>query len=650
MGKSKHKSTSGDLRPRGPRATGGGRFRAEPASDAGRRRLTGGRLWAARLGLAVAGPLLLLGVAEAGLRLAGWGYPTTFCLRPKGASVFTDNDKFLWQFYSRKTNLRPTPFAVAVDKPVDVVRIVILGESAAAGTPEPAYSFGRILERMLRHQFPQRRIEVINAAMRGVNSHIILPVARDCACLRPDLFVVYMGNNEAVGLYAPGPHSGRWTAYLHLLRGLQWVRATRLGQLAQPLLQRLNQENASAESQDAAFFQAHRVAADDPRRTAVYDNFRANLVDIDATALRCGAKVLLATVAANLRDCPPFGSLHRAGLSEADQARWERAYAAGTEAEAAGHPADALTHFATAAALDDHFAELHYRAGRCDVALGRFEPARQELLRARDWDALQFRADSRLNDIVRTVAAALDDHSTRLVDVERAFAESPWSDHQLPGERLFLDHVHPTFDGDYLLARALVPTVDEMLREKLGTPASPAAPILSRAECAAQLAYTRINEAQIAAAMVQATAEPPFTAQMDHWQRQKAAEQTLAARYGRLGPPDLEAARATFLGAIRQAPDDWQLPYNLGRILLRSGDPAGAVAQLEAAHRLLPHALPVLLGLSNALSSAGRPDEALRHLQEALRLDPESQSVRAAIEAVEAQQRNLAARPDARGP
>jgi hypothetical protein len=188
------------------------------------RGLKGWRARALKLALAVIVPVVLLVLAEGILRLFGSGYPATFCLRQDG--TYIENDRFLWQFYSRKTNLRPNLFAVVAAKPMDGLRIAIFGESAAAGTPEPGYNFGRILDRMLREQFPGRRIEVINAATRGVNSHILLPAARDCCVkLHPDVVIVYMGNNEAVGLYAPGP----LTSFLHLLRALQWVRSTRLG-------------------------------------------------------------------------------------------------------------------------------------------------------------------------------------------------------------------------------------------------------------------------------------------------------------------------------------------------------------------------------------------------------------------------------------
>src|ERR1035438_10311743 len=351
MGHKKRKFSSGSGPPgspsagKGPRIPGRDDGERRPASGGGPearrslaarvaalRRLTGWRALAGNLATAVIIPTFLLILAEGSLRLFGFGYPPTFCLRQGG--TYVESDRFLWQFYSKKTNLRPNPFAVAAAKPLDELRVVVLGESAAAGTPEPGYNFGRILDRMLRQQFPGRRLEVINAAMRGVNSHILLPAARDCcAKLKPDVVIVYMGNNEVVGLYAPGPHSGRLTSYLPLLRALQWARSTRLGQLMGTSLAGLIHEDAPVDKQDDLFFQQHRVAADDPRRGAVYNNFHANLADLCRSARRSGAAVLLVTVPANLKDSPPFGSLHRADLAEAALLRWQSAFDAGVEAE-----------------------------------------------------------------------------------------------------------------------------------------------------------------------------------------------------------------------------------------------------------------------------------------------------------------------------
>jgi tetratricopeptide (TPR) repeat protein len=596
------------------------------------------------MGLVLGVPVLLLVAVEGGLRLLGYGYPTAFCLR--WGKEYVDNARFVCQFYSRttyKTNLRPTPFALPIEKPAGEVRIVVLGESAAAGAPDPAYSFGRILERMLCHQFPHQPIEVISAAMRGVNSHIILPAARDCLCLKPDLFIVYMGNNEAVGLHAPGPHSGRFTPYPRILRGVQRLRSTRLGELMEPVLRNFNREGTASTNQDSAFFQQHRIAADDRRRAAVYENFRLNLQDICRLARRAGAGVVLSTVAGNLKDCPPFGSLHRDQLSDAEKDRWDSAYSAGISAEAARQFEAAVSHYSAAAALDDHFADLHFCLGRCHYEMGAFDKAREEYIQARDWDALQFRADSRLNESIRQQV----DHPVRpgllLVDAERVFNDSELSEHRIPGQRLFYDHVHPTFDGAYLLARTMLPPVIQALTNKIGQlPASPA-PLLSREECAQTLAFTRVNEAQISAAVIRLTALPPFTSQLEHDERQAAAKQRLKQRFGDMSQHDFDLATATSQAAIRQTPDDWELPYNFARtLLLPAHDYARAIVQFEAARRLLPHAVAIRLELSNALNAAGRKDEALAELSQALALEPRAGEIREAIAAVRSQRPNTA--------
>ncbi|HEV2393113.1 MAG TPA: tetratricopeptide repeat protein [Verrucomicrobiae bacterium] len=657
-----HSGQAGSAAPRS-RPVAGGALTLEARSAYAR--LKGWRLWLGRLALAILLPVLLLGATEGLLRLAGYGYPTGFCLLQKKDGVFIQNDKFLWQFYSRKTNLRPNPFSVSINKPPGTARIVILGESAAAGTPDPAYNFGRILERMLRRQFPQHRIEVINAAMPGVNSHILLPVARDCLRFKPDCLVIYMGNNEAVGLYAPGPHSGRLTGCLHLLRLMQRVRASRLGQLLEPLWLRLQPEGAGSDEQDESFFLAHRVAANDPRREAVYENFRANLRDICAAAKQGGARVALMTVPVNLKDCPPFGSLNRRGLvghtkghlspalspSEGERetsgqarvgahvtessagetalSKWQSDYEAGQEAQGQGEYSEALVHLSAAAAIDDDFADLHFRLAETCLALGQFDKARQEFIQARDWDALQFRTDSRLNNIIRQTAEHFGAEAVRLVDAEAALAEAEKVEPRVPGGAFFNDHVHPSFEGDYLLAKTLAPAVSSALGARVGRPVEG---LLSRDECAAQLAFTRVNEGQIAVQMLRTTALAPFTAQLGHDRRQKAAEEQLALRFGNVTWDDVEAASDVYRAAIEQFPDDWYLPFNYARLRLLRGDYKTAIEQFEAARRLLPQWVPLRVGLATALSGAGREREALKELAAAQAREPESEAIKSAIQ------------------
>ena len=40
--------------------------------------------------------------------------------------------------------------------------------------------------------------------MTAINSHVILPIARECARRDGDLWIIYMGNNEMVGPFGAG--------------------------------------------------------------------------------------------------------------------------------------------------------------------------------------------------------------------------------------------------------------------------------------------------------------------------------------------------------------------------------------------------------------------------------------------------------------
>jgi tetratricopeptide (TPR) repeat protein len=635
----------------------------------------------ARLGCVLLVPIALLGFTEAALRLGGYGHSTRFFEPREDGLILATNPRFAWQFHSRETSTAPTPLVFPAHKQPGVFRIFVLGESAAAGTPDPAFSFSRMLELMLRQQYPNNRFEVINAAMRGINSHIVRLIARECAELSPDLFIVYMGNNEFIGLHSPSPEEFNFTPYLRLLRLGHAIKATRLAQLTQSLLRRFLPK-PERRMQEMDYLRRQRLAFDDPRRRAVYDNFQANLADICEAARRSGATTILATVGVNLRDFPPLASLHRPGLTPAQLAEWEKAYSQGAAAESRKDLDQALKHFEAAARLDDHFAELHFRIARGYAAAGKTERARQNYTLARDWDALQFRADSRLNDIVRQTAAnfgrkrgeargAKSDaplpsspspRTSRvlLADAALFMADFGLPIADLPGPRtlsaitpaLFHEHVHFTFDGDYQLARFLLPTVTAALGlgssdgkgergEVRGTtsgsalPSSlsplPSLPAPSRDDCARALAFTPVDEMNVLAAMAQQTSKPPFLDQLEHAQRQAEADQRVRERLGRMTMNDFENAAAVYREALARAPDDWMLHYNFGNLFSQFGRPGDAAAEYEFVVKRLPRQRVFRLNFGNALAQSGRPTEALAQYRAALEIDPDFAPAKAAI-------------------
>src|SRR5262249_49934397 len=131
---------------------------------------------------------------------------------------------------------QPVPFALPKRKAPGTYRIFVLGESAAMGFPDPSTSFARVLEVMLRERHPDTRFEVVNAAMVAINSHIVLPIARQCVRHEPDLFIVHLGNNEVVGPFGAAGVLGPFSASRGMIQANLAVKTARSGQLLHQLV------------------------------------------------------------------------------------------------------------------------------------------------------------------------------------------------------------------------------------------------------------------------------------------------------------------------------------------------------------------------------------------------------------------------------
>ncbi len=184
----------------------------------GNRPRSGRRRWLYRFLSATLVPLLVLGTLELGLRAVGYGHPARFLVAIAGQSGYATNPAFGRRFFPRELARAPVPQRLKAPKHPDAYRVFILGGSAALGTPDSSFGVGAILEQMLRELYPTIRFEIVNAAMTAVNSHVVREMARDCARHRPDLFPVYLGNNEVVGPYGPGTVFRRFTPSLGLIR------------------------------------------------------------------------------------------------------------------------------------------------------------------------------------------------------------------------------------------------------------------------------------------------------------------------------------------------------------------------------------------------------------------------------------------------
>ncbi len=514
----------------------------------------GWRFWAPQIAFAIIAPLVLLALTEVALRLFNVGYSTSL-MEPctiHGRPSDCYNLFFASPYFPPGIIKTPQFFSIDPVKPKGTYRIFVLGESAAMGDPDFAYGFSRYLEVMLRTRLPGMKFEVVNTGMVAINSHVSLAIARDLAKYQPDLYVVYAGSNEVVGPYGPGTVLTTGSMSLPVIRASIFIRSSRIGQLLAEYGQ------SKQEWRGMEMFLDKQVRANSPRMEPAYRNFASNLKDIVEIAHTAGAGVLLCTVATNLRDSAPFASLHRAGLTPDALHSWTGLVQQGAVAEAARSYGDALNYYLSAAKIDDQYAELEFRLARCYSRLGNSEAAKEHYLRARDLDTLRFRADSRINDIIRATAKASGNQAT-LMDAD-ALLDSNSRD-GVTGAEMIYDHVHLTPLASYLFAREVFSQIVRTLPQVVSSASKTAEP-LTEGECERLLAFTAHDRARVAAEMVDRVQRPPFTKQLTH-------DEQLQSLMLRASAPaeSFQETVAEYQWAIAQAPEDLALHYKFGFFL-----------------------------------------------------------------------------------
>jgi tetratricopeptide (TPR) repeat protein len=587
-------------------------------------RVTGRRLWLFRLLALVGVPVLFFCLVELVLRLAGFGHPTEFLLpaSQNGQQTFVQNNLFGWRFFGPKLSRLPWPVSISQSKPHDTVRIFVFGESAAKGEPQPAFGLPRMLEAMLGLRHPGVHFEVVNAAMTAINSHAILPIARDCTKADGDIWVIYMGNNEVVGPFGAGTVFGSQVPPLPLIRGFLALKATRTGQLLEFARERIQKPQwGSDEWGGMKMFLNQQVPADDPRMNTVYDHFERNLADIIRAGQRSGAGIVVSTVAVNLKDSAPFASAHRTGLSHPEKTKWEQLYQLGIQAQADGNGQAAMEQFQAAAQIDDRFADLRFRQGECSLALGQTQQAQQHFQAARDLDTLRFRCDTRLNELIRQSASQRDREQILLADAEKIFAEQ--SPDGLPGENLFYEHVHLNFAGNYLLARTIGAQIEKLLPGWVAEKSATNQTWPTAADCAKRLDWSDLNQLDVLNDILARVSTAPFTGQLNHDAQMLRLRASLEKLAPAAQPAGLKEAQRVCEAEVALFSDDPMLNGQLASLKSRNGDLAGAIASLRRELELLPSDSTHWFQLGIILAQQQQFADAVAAFQRGQKLDPE---------------------------
>jgi Tfp pilus assembly protein PilF len=579
------------------------------------------RLWLFRLLASAVVPLLLLGVLEVALRVAGFGHQTSFFVpqQIQGEKVLVENPAFGLSFFPPALIRGASPVVMKAEKPPGTCRIFLFGESAALGDPRPAYGVGRYLEVLLRERFPQTEFEVICVAMTAINSHAIVPMARECAKYQGDLWIIYMGNNELLGPFGASTVFGPEAPPGVVVRAYLAVQRTRLGQACVALARRLHAGGAPASWGGLRMFLDRQIPPGDQRKEQVYRNFQANLTSIIRAGIDEGVPVILSSVASNLKDCAPFGSLPPPDLAGADLARWNALLQAGVTNQTREQFAAALDVYQQAAHVASQSPELQFHLGECFLKAANIEEARRHFVLARDLDALPFRADSRINRIIAETANHYANQRVFFLDAEQALAAG--SANFIPGEEYFYEHVHLSFAGNYRLAQVLAEQAAHCLPS--GRVAGQRSDWADEATCARRLALTDCNRQSVLEEIKRRLADAPFSNQAGHEARLERVERQLRETQTRWQSSSHQALRAIYEEALKSRPHDHWLHHNYAEYLTRLGELSQATSEMEEVCQLVPHHYSGYFHKGRLQARQKQYDEACQSLGIALRLRPE---------------------------
>ena len=344
----------------------------------------------------------------------------------------------------------------AQDKASGTTRIFCLGGSTTYGRPyADATSFCGWLRQYLPAADPSREWEVINAGGISYASYRVAKLMEELIDYDPDIFVIYSGHNEFL---EERTYSGIIETP-DAVRGMQSILGrTRTYSMVSGLLNSSSKTDSKAptltEEVNTILDQSaglDRYTRDPQLESKIIAHYRYNLSRMVDIAESGGAKVIFITPAANLRSSSPFKSEHTKTLTEAQLQSFQTDITSAEKAAAEGKHTEALAHVDQATAVDPLHAHSHYLRGEILTALNRNDEAATAYEQAVIHDVCPLRILPTMRNVL---ADTTKDRSAPLVDYHTFLTKR--SEHGVPGDDWFLDHVHPTIEGHRLLALELI--------------------------------------------------------------------------------------------------------------------------------------------------------------------------------------------------
>jgi lysophospholipase L1-like esterase len=368
-------------------------------------------------------PILFFVLLETGLRIFNYGmdYTTFRTVYENYPDKLFINPNLPRKYFTGLNNF-PSVVPDAFDKikKENAFRVFVLGESSTAGWPYiPNASFPREIKRRLELLYPDNIIEIINCGVSAINTYTIRDIVPAIIKAEPDLILIYTGHNEYYGALgaASSVSLGHSRVLINLYLRLQQFKTT---QLIENMIREIIgffssrdiNEPQGGETLMSKMIGESLITFNSDLYKEGIKQFEGNMKDIFEMFQEAKIPVILGTLTCNLRDQKPLISVKGNNFPPADNV---------------------------------------YKEAQQNLKAGKIEEARSLFLKAKELDALRFRAPQEINNIILQLSHKFN---LPLIDIDSIFkAASPDG---IVGYNLTVDHLHPNIEGYRMMGKAFL--------------------------------------------------------------------------------------------------------------------------------------------------------------------------------------------------
>jgi tetratricopeptide (TPR) repeat protein/lysophospholipase L1-like esterase len=368
-------------------------------------------------------PILFFVLIEIFLRVINYGRNNDQWIKITETKQMLNPDIAGRYFFNTNNLPQSNNDAFDIIKRKNAFRVFVMGGSSAQGFPfSPNGTFSRYIRDRLELIYPDKYIEVINLSITATNSYTIRDLLPDVIEQKPDLILIYAGHNEYYGAFGVGSteNIGNSRVLVNSLIWLNKFKSVELMRNCVTAIMTLFSSGAKQETHRGGTLMA-RIVKEQliPFNSESYivgiEQFNGNLEKIFQMTKEAGVPVVMGTLVSNLKDQKPFISV-------------------GNES--------------------NYYADSVYLKALNQLRLGNTNFADSLFRKAKDLDALRFRAPEKINEIIKKL---FEKYNCGFINVDSIFnSKSP---DEIVGNNLIVDHLHPSLEGYLLMGRTYFETM-----------------------------------------------------------------------------------------------------------------------------------------------------------------------------------------------